>query len=90
MDEKNRLDRIELKIDKLGEALIELARADERISTIEDYIKNQGSACAFHESRIRSLEEASIRNCQTIDGMRKMGTVLVSAVIAQIVVMVFG
>ncbi len=37
-DEANRLDRIEEKIDKLSEAIISLARAEEKIHNLEDTV----------------------------------------------------
>jgi len=35
-DDKNRLDRIEEKIDKMAEAIISLARAEEKIHSLEE------------------------------------------------------
>jgi phage shock protein A len=41
-EQSARLDRIEEKIDKLSDAIISLARAEEKIATMAEFGKQQG------------------------------------------------
>lgn len=61
-----RLDRIEAKIDRLGDAMIDLARAEEKLITVEKF--NQNTAKTFSElsKKIYILEKTAIENAATI------------------------
>ena len=70
--QNNRLDRIEEKIDKLSEAMISLARAEEKLIQIE---KNNHSAYErmnkFSE-KLDRLEECVTKNSQTVQLINKL------------------
>jgi hypothetical protein len=53
-----RLDRIETKIDKISEALISLARAEERIAAIEEDKAAQRKRDIYYESKLENLTTA--------------------------------
>jgi len=55
--EMARLDRIESKIDRMAEALISLARAEEKIAAIEEDRADQRKRELFYEQKIESLSE---------------------------------
>tara|TARA_R110000803_G_scaffold210509_3_gene282490 strand:- start:2200 stop:2523 length:324 start_codon:yes stop_codon:yes gene_type:complete len=56
INENNRLDRIEEKIDKMAEAIISIARAEERISTLDSSTKIILKRMVDQDDRLRLLE----------------------------------
>jgi hypothetical protein len=56
INEKNRLDRIEEKIDKLSDAIISLARAEEKISNLSETTHVILKRMVDYDSRIRLVE----------------------------------
>lgn len=54
--EKTRLDRIEEKIDKLADAVISIARAEEKLSGLEQLNIEQHRKLQDVENRLRSVE----------------------------------
>lgn len=87
--EENRLDRIESKIDKLGDALIAIARVDERVAAVEERVSEIYTLIAEHEDRVRDLESFAIKNNQVIKNIIKLVWIIVTAVIGHISYIVF-
>jgi|SRR5210317_1390630 DNA repair exonuclease SbcCD ATPase subunit len=83
-DEANRLDRIEQKIDKLSEAIISLARAEEKIHNLEDTVGDALEKLSITEERIRAVESKSNENEQKLSAFSKFFWVMVTAVAAAV------
>ena len=58
----NRLDRIEEKIDKLADAVVALARAEEKIHTLTSFSKQQSEQIQSLINRIDKLEVSVASN----------------------------
>lgn len=81
MEEQSRLDRIESKIDKMSEAIIALARAEEKISGLDETTHIMLKRLVAYEERLRLVEAQSVKS-KTV-GMLFWS--LAAAVIASIV-----
>jgi len=57
--EQTRLDRIEQKIDKMSEAVVCLARAEEKIANLSDTTHIILKRLVDYDSRIRNMERVS-------------------------------
>lgn len=79
-DEANRLDRIEEKIDKLSEAIISLARAEEKIHNLEDTVGRALEKLSVTDERIRAVESKSNENERKLSAFSKFFWVMVTAV----------
>lgn len=79
-DEANRLDRIEEKIDKLSEAIISLARAEEKIHNLEDTVGRALEKLSVTDERIRAIESKSNENERKLSAFSKFFWVMVTAV----------
>lgn len=62
--QNQRLDRIESKIDTLSDAMIQLARAEEKLSNIESNTRNQYERLNRHSEKIDQLD-AELKQTQT-------------------------
>ena len=83
--EKRRLDRIETKIDKLSEFVVQLARVEEKIEVLEYSREILGK-------RVKSIEETQINAVMTLDAqtrvlqtITRLGWVLVTTAITGVV-----
>tara|TARA_B110000211_G_C14071079_1_gene550005 strand:+ start:2162 stop:2494 length:333 start_codon:yes stop_codon:yes gene_type:complete len=83
--EKRRLDRIETKIDKLSEFVVQLARVEEKIEVLEYSRENLGK-------RVKSIEETQVNAVMTLDAqtrvlqtITRLGWVLVTTAITGVV-----
>ena len=83
--EKRRLDRIETKIDKLSEFVVQLARVEEKIEVLEYSRENLGK-------RVKSIEETQLNAVMTLDAqtrvlqtITRLGWVLVTTAITGVV-----
>ena len=56
-NEKSRLDRIEEKIDRMAEAIIALARAEEKISNLDETTRITLKRLVAQEERLRQVEK---------------------------------
>lgn len=83
-DEANRLDRIEEKIDKLSEAIISLARAEEKIHNLEDTVGRALEKLSVTDERIRAVESKSDENERKLSAFAKFFWVMVTAVAAAV------
>lgn len=80
-DLSDRLDRIDIKLDKLSEAISQLARIEERISHQHDNMNQVDSKLGDLEARIRTLELQGSSRGVVIGSIERFGWIAVSALI---------
>ena len=85
----NRLDRIEEKIDKLVEAIISIARAEEKIITLSSFSKQQAKQIQDLINRIEELEVSVAKNTNTVRLVNRTFWLVTSSAITAIVAMMF-
>jgi archaellum component FlaC len=85
----HRLDRIEEKIDKLVEAIISIARAEEKIITLSSFSKQQGRQIQDLINRIEELEVSVATNTNTVRLVNRTFWLVMSSAITAIVAMMF-
>lgn len=66
-DEESRLDRIEMKIDKLSEAMIDLARAEEKLFHVEKTHQQHFERMNRFSERMDRVEKKVDDNARTVD-----------------------
>ena len=89
-DESNhRLDRIELKIDQMAEAIIALARAEEKIVTLVEISKQQGEQMLTLINRVDRLDALVRENASTVNIINKLFWVVLAAAATAITGMLF-
>ena len=79
-----RLDRIEEKIDKLADAVIALARAEEKIHTLTSFSKQQSEQIQSIINRIDRLELAVNNNANTVGVINKIFWVILVGLISAV------
>lgn len=79
--EKNRLDRIEEKIDKMAEAVIALARAEEKIHNLDETTRIILKRLVTQEERLREVEIQQSDAEGTLKTIRSIVWTFVSAAI---------
>ena len=84
-----RLDSIEMKIDQMSEAIIALARAEEKISTLTDFGKQQGEQILTLINRVDRLENMVRENASTVNIINKIFWVVIAAAATGITGMLF-
>lgn len=84
-----RLDRIETKLDSMSEAIISLARAEEKIYTLMDIQKQQGAQILAVINRIERLDDMVRANAQTVSVINKIFWIVLTAGAASIAGMLF-
>ncbi|WP_067518580.1 hypothetical protein [Endozoicomonas ascidiicola] len=80
-DLSDRLDRIDVKLDKLSEAISQLARIEERISHQNDNMHQLDAKLSDMESRIRTLELQGSSRGVLLAGIERFGWIVISALI---------
>ena len=80
-----RLDRIELKLDKVAELLIAFARTEEKVIGLEDDKKEIMKSVDDIEHRIVALEQLVGLNTRTVDSVHKVVWVIMTAVLTAFV-----
>ena len=80
----HRLDRIEEKIDKMADAIISLARAEEKIQTLSSFSKQQSTQILNLINRIEDLEKMVIKNQSSLFVINKFLWIVISAVVATV------
>ena len=80
-DLSDRLDRIDVKLDKLSEAVSQLARIEERISHQTESMGQIDSRLNDMEARIRTLELQSSSRGVLLAGIERFGWIVISALI---------
>ena len=83
------LDRIESKIDDMSDAIIALARAEEKIITLTDFGKQQGEQILTLINRVDRLENLVRQNAQTVQVINKLFWIITTAAAAAITGMLF-
>lgn len=74
-----RLDRIEEKIDRMSEAIIALARAEEKIQTLTSFSKQQSEQIVLLINRIDKVENIVVNNANTINIINKIFWIVMAA-----------
>jgi hypothetical protein len=78
-DSTARFDRIEDKIDKLSDAIIALARAEEKILTLTSFSKQQSEQIQRVINRVDSIEELVASNSSTINIINKIFWIIMAS-----------
>ena len=78
-DQSARLDRIEQKIDQMSEAIIALARAEEKIITLTEFGKQQGAQILTLINRVDRLEDTVRANGATVSIINKLFWIVIAA-----------
>ena len=76
-----RFDRIEDKIDKLSDAMISLARTEEKIMAMESDKNNMIERLNRHSEKIDELNDKANENSRTTSNINKIVWLIVAAVI---------
>ena len=73
-----RINRIEEKLDKLSEAVVALARAEEKIQTLTSFSKQQQEMIYGLGERLTKVEELVHANANTVGIINKIFWIIVS------------
>lgn len=82
--QSDRLDRIENKLDKLSEAIVSLARAEEKIQSMEKFLHQQMDMMLEGQKRLEAVEKSARDNATTINVINKLFWIVMAAVAASI------
>jgi len=88
-EQSQRLDRIEQKIDQMADAIIALARAEEKITTLTEFGKQQGEQILTLINRVDRLENMVRDNAGTVNIINKIFWVVIAAAATGITGMLF-
>tara|TARA_B100001063_G_scaffold7201_1_gene5450 strand:+ start:2954 stop:3268 length:315 start_codon:yes stop_codon:yes gene_type:complete len=77
-----RLDRIEEKLDQMGEAIVMLARAEEKISTLTSFSKQQSEQILNIINRLDRVDNNVNSNSNTVALINKVFWLIVAGLIA--------
>ena len=88
-EQSARLDRIEQKIDQMSEAIIALARAEEKIITLTEFGKQQGEQILTLINRVDRLEGLVRQNASTVNVINKLFWIVIAAAATAITGMLF-
>tara|TARA_B100000900_G_C20393297_1_gene639529 strand:- start:261 stop:581 length:321 start_codon:yes stop_codon:yes gene_type:complete len=77
-----RLDRIEEKLDQMGEAIVMLARAEEKISTLTSFSKQQSEQILSIINRLDRVDNMVNSNSNTVALINKVFWLIVAGLIA--------
>ena len=84
-----RLDRIEEKIDRMAEAIIALARAEEKIEALTRSFNDQNLVIANLAQRIDDVEGIVQANTSTVNVINKIFWIIISAAAVAVSGMLF-
>jgi tetrahydromethanopterin S-methyltransferase subunit G len=84
---QKRLDRIEEKIDKLSDAMISLARAEEKLIAIEKNNHANYDRMNKFSAKLDAIEEKVNDNARTVGLINKVALIVVAAVTSLVVKM---
>lgn len=82
--QSDRLDRIEEKIDKMSEAIIALARAEEKIITLTSFSKQQSEQIQGVINRIDRVETLVNSNASTVNVINRIFWVIIVGLISAV------
>lgn len=88
--EDQRLSRIELKLDKLSDAVVSLARMEERMLTLFKRMDSYDQKQIIVESRVTEVEKVSISRGAIFRLVDKMVWLIVGLIIAVVAEMVIN
>lgn len=77
-----RLDRIETKIDKLAEAIVSIARAEEKLVSLENDKKFLMERMIKMEERVVSIEKKTDENTSAISIIQRITWIAISTAVA--------
>ena len=83
----DRLDRIEIKLDKLSEAVVSLARAEEKIISMEKFMHQQMDQILEMGKRLEGVEQRVTTNASTINIINKLFWIVMAAAATAITTM---
>lgn len=83
--DEHRLDRIEQKIDKLADAMVSLARTEEKILAMEENHRNHYERMNRFSQKLDTIEIKVNENAHTVSIINKVTFVGVAAIIGAIV-----
>ena len=81
----SRLDRIETKLDQLTEAMVAMARAEEKIANLQQDQMNMFERMNKHSEKLDDIEKVCNDNHRTICVINKLFWVVTVAVIGSII-----
>jgi len=81
LDQNNRLDRIETKLDQLSEAIVNLARAEERITVLAKYGEQQAAQILKIVDRLDKLETKVSSNEIIVNVINKLFWIVVTGIV---------
>jgi|TARA_R110002124_G_scaffold243685_1_gene408809 hypothetical protein len=84
-----RISRIEEKIDRMTDAIIALARAEEKIVTLADFAKQQGEQILTLINRVDKIEDLVRINNSTVIIINKLFWIVMAAAAAGVAGMFF-
>lgn len=79
MNQSDRLDRIEEKIDRMSEAIISLARAEEKITTLASFSKQQSDMIGQLTKKMERLEAGVAQNSAVVNIINKVFWIIIAA-----------
>ncbi len=79
INQSDRLDRIEEKIDRMSEAIISLARAEEKITTLTSFSKQQNEMIIELTRRMEKLEGTVTQNAVVVNVINKVFWIIMVA-----------
>ena len=82
--QSQRLDRIEEKLDQMAQAIVALARAEEKISTLAEFNKQQSEQIQSLINRIDRVESLVNSNASTVNVINKIFWVIIVGLISAI------
>lgn len=80
-----RLDRIEQKIDKLADAMVSLARTEEKIMSMEKENHNHFERMNRFSEKLDNVERKVNENAHTVNVINKVAWIVCAAVIGAII-----
>ena len=85
--QSDRLDRIEIKLDKLSEALVSLARAEEKLKSLEKFMHQHMDQILEMGKRLEDVERRVSTNASTINIINKLFWIVMAAAATAITTM---
>ena len=82
--QSQRLDRIEEKLDQMGEAIVMLARAEEKIATLTSFSKQQSEQIQNLINRLDRVEQAVTSNSNTVALINKVFWLVIAGLVAAV------
>lgn len=77
-----RFDKLESKLDKLSDAMVILARNEEKLANMEDLISNLQNRLNRHSEKLDLTEKIADANHRSINNIMKLWWVILTAIVA--------